>query len=213
MFQSYETLQKLVAAKVTAVVRGDSYEEAETIANACVEGGISSIEITFTTPNAGSLIAHLKAQQKEITVGAGSVLDAETARFAILQGAEYVVSPCFDEETAKLCNTYHIPYIPGCMTIKEIKEAIQFGVALIKLFPGNNFSPAMIQAVKGPLPKVEMMPTGGVNMNNVQEWFENGAAAVGVGSDWNRALRAAGPKGVVEAAESYMDILVNYATT
>ncbi|UCZ53866.1 bifunctional 2-keto-4-hydroxyglutarate aldolase/2-keto-3-deoxy-6-phosphogluconate aldolase [Bacillus shivajii] len=208
MFQSFQTLQKLTEEKLTAVVRGDTYDEAKTIAEHCIEGGVKSIEVTFTTPNAAQLMSELKEKYKEeVVIGAGSVLDAETARIAILNGAEYVVSPCFDKGAAKMCNRYQIPYIPGCMTIKEIKEATEYGVALIKLFPGNNFSPSIIKAIKGPLPTVEVMPTGGVNLENVHEWLENGAAAVGVGSDWNKALKAEGAEGIVSAAKKYIEKL------
>lgn len=207
MFPNFQTLQKLTSAKLTAVVRGDSFQEAEIIAHRCIEGGVKSIEVTFTTPNAVTLISQLKEKYSDIAIGAGSVLDSETARIAILHGAEYVVSPCFDKEAAKLCNRYHVPYIPGCMTIKEIKEATEYGVSLIKLFPGNNFAPSIIKAIKGPLPTIEVMPTGGVNLDNVDEWLENGAIAVGVGSDWNKALKTSGEEGIVTVAKKYIDKL------
>ncbi|WP_096437270.1 bifunctional 2-keto-4-hydroxyglutarate aldolase/2-keto-3-deoxy-6-phosphogluconate aldolase [Alteribacter populi] len=204
MFKAFQTLQKITEKKVTAVVRGDTFEEAETIARHCIEGGVKSIEVTFTTPDAPTLIKKLRDHGEEIIVGAGSVLDSETARIAMVSGAEYIVSPCFDKETAITCNRYHIPYIPGCMTVKEIKEATESGVALIKLFPGNHFSPSMIKAIKGPLPTVEVMPTGGVNLGNVNEWLEAGAVAVGVGSDWNKALSSNGEAGVLETAKRYV---------
>lgn len=204
MFQSFEILQKLTTEKVTAVVRGKTYEEALSIAKGCIEGGIKSIEVTFTTPNALKLISVLKEEYKDAIIGAGSVLDSETARLAILNGAEYVVSPCFDEGAARTCNRYQIPYIPGCMTIKEIKDATEFGIVLIKLFPGNNFSPSMIKAIKGPLPTVEVMPTGGVNLENLHVWFENGACSVGVGSDFNKALATNGQNGVVDLSQQYI---------
>lgn len=206
MFQSLTTLLDLAQSKVTAVVRGSTFEEAEKIAIGCIEGGIKSIEVTFTTPNALQLLNVLKEKYGEtIILGAGSVLDSETARLAILNGAKYVVAPCFDEETAKTCNRYQIPYIPGCMTIKEIKEATELGSALIKLFPGNNFSPSMIKAIKGPLPTVEVMPTGGVNLENLHLWFENGACSIGVGSDFNKALTKGGEEAVSQLARQYVE--------
>jgi 2-dehydro-3-deoxyphosphogluconate aldolase / (4S)-4-hydroxy-2-oxoglutarate aldolase len=207
--KSYNTLNKMITAGITAVVRGDTFEEAETIANGCIAGGVTSIEVTFTTPDAVRLIKQLSLSYPDITVGAGSVLDSETARIAILNGAEYVVSPCFDKGAAMLCNRYQVPYVPGCMTIREMKEATEYGVSLIKLFPGNQFEPSFIKSVKGPLPHVEVMPTGGVNTSNVQQWIENGAAAVGVGSDWNKALKTSGEEGVIEAARNYVSILSN----
>ncbi|WP_354004542.1 bifunctional 2-keto-4-hydroxyglutarate aldolase/2-keto-3-deoxy-6-phosphogluconate aldolase [Alkalihalophilus pseudofirmus] len=209
MMKSYQILQKMIDAGITAVVRGDTFEEAATIAKGCIEGGVTSIEVTFTTPDAMRLIKQLSSQYPDITVGAGSVLDSETARIAILNGAEYVVSPCFDAGAAKLCNRYQVPYVPGCMTIREMKEATEYGVALIKLFPGNQFEPSFIKSVKGPLPHVAIMPTGGVNASNAKEWIKNGAAAVGVGSDWNKALKNSGVEGVVEAAKVYVELLTN----
>ncbi|TMW72294.1 bifunctional 2-keto-4-hydroxyglutarate aldolase/2-keto-3-deoxy-6-phosphogluconate aldolase [Alteribacter natronophilus] len=207
MFKGLRTLQKLADEKITAVVRGDTPEEAEAIAVGCIEGGVKSIEVTFTTPGADDIIRSLKKEHPECLTGAGSVLDPETARLAMLAGADYVVSPCFDKETAMICNRYHVPYIPGCMTVKEMKEASEYGADLIKLFPGNHFAPGMIKAVKGPLPTVEIMPTGGVNLENMQDWLDAGAAAVGVGSEWNKAYKSHGQEGVRQAAEDFVSKL------
>ena len=114
-------------------------------------------------------------------IGAGTVLDAATARIAILAGAEFIVSPAFDKETAKLCNLYQIPYMPGCMTITEMTTAMQYGADIIKLFPGSAFGPSFVKAVKAPLPQANIMPTGGVSLDNMEEWFKNGVIAVGAG--------------------------------
>ncbi|MGL6169417.1 MAG: bifunctional 2-keto-4-hydroxyglutarate aldolase/2-keto-3-deoxy-6-phosphogluconate aldolase, partial [Fusobacteriaceae bacterium] len=102
-------------------------------------------------------------------------------RIAILAGAEYIVSPCFDLETAKLCNRYAIPYMPGCMTITEMVTAIEAGADIVKLFPGSAFGPDFIKAVKAPLPQANIMPTGGVSLENVDKWIKNGVIAVGAG--------------------------------
>ena len=153
------------------------------IAEACKEGGIPAIEITFTVPYADEVIRELaKAYQDgSMIIGAGTVLDAATARIAILAGAQYVVSPCLDEETIKLCNRYQIPVMPGCVTIKEMVTAMELGADIIKVFPGDLVGPGYIKAVKGPLPQAPMMPTGGVSLDNVGEWIKNGCVAVGVG--------------------------------
>jgi 2-dehydro-3-deoxyphosphogluconate aldolase / (4S)-4-hydroxy-2-oxoglutarate aldolase len=181
-----EVLNRITGCGVVAVVRADSPEEALQISEACIKGGVTGIEITFTTPNAEEAIkaldAHFAAHQ-EIVIGAGTVLDAATARMAILAGAKFIVSPCFDEESAKLCNLYQVPYMPGCMTITEMKNALQFGVEIIKLFPSNAFAPEFIKAIKPPLPQVNIMPTGGVNLDNVDQWIKNGCVAVGVGGN------------------------------
>ena len=111
----------------------------------------------------------------EMLLGAGTVLDSETARIAILSGAAYIVSPSFNLETAKLCNRYRVPYIPGCMTINEVITAMEAGADIIKIFPADLFGPKIIKDIKGPLPQAKMMPTGGVDVDNVGEWIKAGA--------------------------------------
>ena len=144
-------LQKLENAGVIAVVRGKTKEEALKASQAIVAGGMRGIELTFTVPQATEVIQELVALYKEdsdVVIGAGTVLDATTARLAIVAGAEYIVSPSFDEETAKICNLYQVPYLPGCMTITEMKEALKSGADIIKLFPGSVYGPSVISAFK-----------------------------------------------------------------
>nr|WP_263324536.1 bifunctional 4-hydroxy-2-oxoglutarate aldolase/2-dehydro-3-deoxy-phosphogluconate aldolase [Neobacillus sp. Marseille-Q6967] len=179
-------LSKIAESGVVAVVRADSKEEAVKISEACVKGGIQGIEVTFTVQGADEVIKELSSLYQEnnnVVIGAGTVLDATTARIAILAGAQFVVSPAFDEETAKLCNLYQVPYMPGCMTITEIKRALEAGVDIVKLFPGSAFGPDFVKAVKAPLPQVNIMPTGGVDLNNIDQWIRNGCVAVGVGGN------------------------------
>lgn len=182
--RKYEVLRRIEDVGVVAVVRAENSEKAKTIATACMEGGIDSIEITFTVPGANEVIKDLtKEFGDKLLVGAGTVLDSETARIAILAGAKYIVSPGFDLETAKLCNRYQIPYMPGCMTITEMLTAMEAGADVIKVFPGSAFGPSFIKAVKGPLPQAVLMPTGGVSIDNVDQWIKNGCIAVGVGGN------------------------------
>ncbi|MGG1220064.1 bifunctional 4-hydroxy-2-oxoglutarate aldolase/2-dehydro-3-deoxy-phosphogluconate aldolase [Priestia endophytica] len=179
-------LSKLSDCGVVAVVRGDSTEEAIRISEACIKGGIKGIEVTFTVQDADTVIKELVSiydNNDNVIIGAGTVLDAQTARIAILAGAEFIVSPSFDKETAKLCNLYKIPYMPGCMTITEMKAALEYGADIVKLFPGSAFGPDFVKAVKAPLPQVNIMPTGGVNLENIKEWIQNGCTAVGVGGN------------------------------
>ncbi|RAS73263.1 bifunctional 4-hydroxy-2-oxoglutarate aldolase/2-dehydro-3-deoxy-phosphogluconate aldolase [Priestia endophytica] len=179
-------LSKLSDCGVVAVVRGDSTEEAIRISEACIKGGIKGIEVTFTVQDADTVIKELVSiydNNDNVIIGAGTVLDAQTARIAILAGAEFIVSPSFDKETAKLCNLYKIPYMPGCMTITEMKTALEYGAGIVKLFPGSAFGPDFVKAVKAPLPQVNIMPTGGVNLENIKEWIQNGCTAVGVGGN------------------------------
>jgi len=178
-------LQKIVDAGLVAVVRAESAEQAEKIADACVKGGVAAIEITFTVPGAAETIKALAAAYKggEIIVGAGTVLDAETARAAILAGAQYVVSPALNVDTVRLCNRYQVPVMPGAMTLKEIIEAMEAGADIVKLFPGEALGPSFVKAVKGPLPQAPLMPTGGVSLENVGDWIKAGCVAVGVGGN------------------------------
>lgn len=180
------TLSNLIECGVVAVVRADTKEKAIKISEACVKGGVTGIEVTFTVQGAEEVIRELSATYEgnsQVVIGAGTVLDATTARLAILAGAMYIVSPSFDEDTARLCNLYQVPYMPGCMTVSEMKHALEYGADIIKLFPGNAFGPEFIKAIKAPLPQVNVMPTGGVNLDNVSDWIKNGAVAVGVGGN------------------------------
>ena len=183
MLKKSETLERIINTGIVAVVRAESIAEAVRISSACIEGGVPAIEVTYTVPGATEVIKALKETfpADKLIVGAGTVLDAATARMAILAGAEYIVSPGFDKETAKLCNLYQIPYMPGCMTITEMMKAMQYGADIVKLFPGSAFGPSFVKAVKAPLPQANIMPTGGVSLDNVEEWFKNGVVAVGAG--------------------------------
>lgn len=202
MLKKCETLKRITAIGIVAVVRANTTEEAITIAKACIEGGIPAIEITFTVPGAELVIKNLneKFTEDELIIGAGTVLDSETARLAILNGSKYIVSPHFEESIAKCCNRYSIPYMPGCLTIKEIVSALEYGVDIIKLFPGSAFGSGFIKSIKGPLPHVNIMPTGGVDIDNVDLWIQNGAVAIGVGS----ALTKGTPKQITEMAKRFV---------
>ncbi|MHA6253136.1 bifunctional 2-keto-4-hydroxyglutarate aldolase/2-keto-3-deoxy-6-phosphogluconate aldolase [Oceanobacillus sp. CAU 1775] len=181
--QMYSILNAMLESKLAVVLRGDHLEMAEKTADACVNGGVSTLEITFTIPGAAQLLERLQGKYDQVLVGAGTVLDSETARIAILAGAKFIVSPAFNLDTAKLCHRYAIPYLPGCMTINEVLSAVESGVSVVKLFPGSVFSPSFIKNIHGPLPHVEIMPTGGITLENVRDWFEAGACMVGVGGE------------------------------
>jgi 2-dehydro-3-deoxyphosphogluconate aldolase/(4S)-4-hydroxy-2-oxoglutarate aldolase len=184
-------LQQIVNEGVVAVLRADTAEDVVRMAEQAIAGGIKVIEITMTVPFALRAIEQLAAKYSSTTsdpakyaiIGVGTVLDPETARMAILSGAEFVVGPSLNADTVVLCNRYRIPIMPGCMTIADIQSALELGVDVVKLFPGNLYSPAMIKAIKGPMPQANIMPTGGVNLDNLGEWVKAGAVAVGIGSD------------------------------
>lgn len=199
-------LTKLQKSGVIAVVRGASKEEAFKASQAIIEGGITGIELTFTVPEAAAVIAELTEtyrDQHDVVIGAGTVLDAVTARLAIMAGAEYVVSPTFDQATAEMCNLYQVPYLPGCMTISEMKEALKAGADIIKLFPGSAYGPSIISAFKAPLPQLNIMPTGGVSLANMAEWFDAGVVAVGVGGSLLAPAATGDFAAVTEVAKQY----------
>jgi 2-dehydro-3-deoxyphosphogluconate aldolase / (4S)-4-hydroxy-2-oxoglutarate aldolase len=180
-----DIINKLEQSKIVAVIRADTEDDAYLITNACVKGGIRFIEITFTIPNASKIIKKLCDTfiNQEIIIGAGTVLDNKTAKIAIESGAKFIVSPTFDIKTSKICKKEQIPYIPGCLTITEIMNAINHGCDVIKLFPGSAFGPSYIKSIHGPLPNIKIMPTGGISLSNISDWVKNGAFALGVGSE------------------------------
>ncbi|WP_223591926.1 bifunctional 4-hydroxy-2-oxoglutarate aldolase/2-dehydro-3-deoxy-phosphogluconate aldolase [Neobacillus bataviensis] len=202
------TLTKIANCGVVAVVRADSAEEACHISDACIEGGILSIEITFTIQGAEDVIKQLTDyyfDRECVLIGAGTVLDAVTARIAIMAGAQFIVSPAFDQETAKLCNLYQIPYMPGCMTITEMKHALESGVDIVKLFPGSTYGSEFVKAVKAPLPQVNIMPTGGVDLENVEKWIRNGCVAVGVGGNLLAPAKTGDYSKITSLARKYVE--------
>lgn len=202
MIPKMEVYQQILDAKIVAVIRGKDAEEAIAVAEAAVAGGLTAIELTYTTPNVSQVFEKLAGSQA--LIGAGTVLDAETARHALLHGAEFVVSPSFNSEIAKVCNRYNVPYLPGCMTIKEMVEATEWGCDILKLFPANGFEPSFIGSVNGPLPKVRIMPTGGINIKNMNAWLDAGAVAVGIGTDLTKAHRSSGEQGVTQLVKDYL---------
>nr|WP_302133622.1 bifunctional 2-keto-4-hydroxyglutarate aldolase/2-keto-3-deoxy-6-phosphogluconate aldolase [uncultured Veillonella sp.] len=179
------------------------------MSEACIAGGVTAIEVAFTTPRAHEAILTLSEKYKDnaqVVIGAGTVLDAETARMAILNGAAFVVSPAFDEATIKLCNRYRVACMPGTTTIQGVIQALELGADIVKVFPGEVMGSKFIKAVKGPLPQAQMMPTGGVSIDNVAEWFKAGAVAVGAGG----ALTGGG-KSLTEITETAKKIVVAVA--
>jgi 2-dehydro-3-deoxyphosphogluconate aldolase/(4S)-4-hydroxy-2-oxoglutarate aldolase len=195
-----EVLKRLTDCGVVAVVRAENADQALKIVDACIKAGIVGIEITFTVPGAVEIIRSLSAKYKpeDILIGAGTVMDPETARAAILAGAHFVVSPCLNAETTKLCLRYQVASMAGAMTVKEAVECMEAGADIIKIFPGNLFGPAIIKSFLGPLPYAKMMPTGGVSAENAGEWIKAGAVAVGAGSDLTKGAKTGDYDAIVD---------------
>lgn len=182
--QKYNVYKAVKEQGVVVVIRGNDLQEAIKTVEACYKGGIKIIEVTFTVPRADELIKTLveKYAGSDMLVGAGTVLDAQTARIAMLAGAKFIVSPSLNIDTIKTCNRYGVPVMSGVMTPTEAQTAMENGVDILKLFPGDIAKPAGLKALKGPFPHANIMPTGGVSQDNVEEWFKAGAYAVGAGS-------------------------------
>lgn len=199
-------LTKITDVGVVAVVRAESGEKAKRIADACMEGGVPAIELTFTVPFAHKVIEELAKEYSDgsMILGAGTVMDSETARIAILSGAQYIVSPYFDPETVRLCNRYRVPAMPGAMTIKEVVSAMEAGADVVKVFPGEAFGPKILKAIKGPVPQAKLMPTGGVDVNNVDEWIKAGACAIGAGSALTGGAKTGDYKAITETAKEFV---------
>jgi 2-dehydro-3-deoxyphosphogluconate aldolase/(4S)-4-hydroxy-2-oxoglutarate aldolase len=202
-----KVLGKIIESGLVAIVRTNSSDQAARIAEACARGGAAAIEITFTVPGATAVIDALAKQYAsgEILIGAGTVLDPETARIAILAGAQYIVSPSVSPETARLCNRYQIPYMPGASTMREIVDAMECGADIVKLFPGETLGPAFVKAVKGPLPQASLMPTGGVAVDNVAEWIKAGAVAVGVGGSLTAGAQSGNFQQITDTAKQFIE--------
>lgn len=206
MLNKYNTLNKVISSGVVSVVRGASKEEAYKTAVACIEGGVKAIEVTFTAPHADEIIAELLEQyhsDPDVVIGAGTVLDPATARIAIIAGAQFIVSAAFNKDVAKVCNLYAIPYTPGCMTPNDIQTALTYGADLIKLFPGSVVGQGAVSAIHGPFPQANLMITGGVNLENMHEWFDKGAAVLGAGSNLTGAAKTGNFAGVTAQAKKY----------
>ena len=202
-----KVLGKVIESGLVAIVRTNSSEQALRIAEACARGGAAAIEITFTVPGAAAVIADLAKEYASgaILIGAGTVLDPETARIAILAGAQYIVSPSVSADTARLCNRYQIPYMPGAGTMREIVDAMECGADIVKLFPGETLGPAFVKAVKGPLPQASLMPTGGVSVDNVGDWIKAGAVAVGVGGGLTAGVEKGNLQLVTDTARQFVE--------
>jgi len=195
---------------VIAIMRANSPQSLIQATEAINKGGVRVIEVTMTTPGALDVIKESKEKFKgEILFGAGSVLDCETARMAILAGADFIVSPSLDKEMIHLCNRYGIPVIPGCFTPSEMIIAWESGASFIKLFPASILSQKMIKAVLAPFPQLEIIPVGGVNLDNALAYIMNGAIALGVGSSLvnNQLLDAGDYKEITYRAEKLISLV------
>lgn len=177
------TLGQLIDTGVIAVIRADSGGQLVNVCRALSTGGVQACEITMTTPGALDAIAQASRELgKSALIGAGSVLDAETARAAILAGARFIFSPVLNLDVIQMAHRYDCVAVPGAMTPTEIFTAWSAGADVVKVFPANHFGLQYLRDIHGPLPQVKLTPTGGVDLNTAADWIKAGAVAIGVGS-------------------------------
>jgi 2-dehydro-3-deoxyphosphogluconate aldolase/(4S)-4-hydroxy-2-oxoglutarate aldolase len=205
-----EIVEKLREIGLVPVLRAESEEQALGIASAIADGGVTVLEITMTVPGAIRVMSRLTKERPDILIGAGTVLDAETARMCMLEGAQFVVSPALNLKTIEMCHRYSIPVLPGALTPTEVVTAWQAGADVIKVFPASALGGAKyLKSLKAPLPQVEMIPTGGVSLATAKEFLEAGSFALGVGADLvdTKAMAEGKPEKITESAKKYLEIV------
>ena len=177
------TLERILEGGIVAVVRSETSEPLVKVVEALVMGGVTAAEVTFTVPDAIDVIrAVRRAVGDSLVLGAGTVLDSETARAAILAGAEYIVSPIVNLDVIRLCRRYDKPVMPGAFTPTEVVTAWEAGADIIKIFPADVGGPSYLKSLRGPLPQIRLMPTGGVDLSTAESFLKAGACCLGVGS-------------------------------
>lgn len=206
-----KVIKQIVEIGLVPVIRASSADEALRVIEAIREGGITVFEITMTVPGAVKVMEEVAAKfGADVLIGAGTVLDPETARMCILSGAQFIVSPALNLETIALCKRYSIPIMPGALTPTEIVTAWQAGADFVKVFPCSAMGGASyIKGLKAPLPQVELVPTGGVALKNAADFIKAGSSALGVGADLvdTDAIRAGDAKVVTEKAKEFLSIV------
>jgi 2-dehydro-3-deoxyphosphogluconate aldolase / (4S)-4-hydroxy-2-oxoglutarate aldolase len=205
-----EQLRRMLDAGIVAVVRSPDSHQLVDVAKALAEGGVTVMEITFSVPNALEVIRQVRQNLgDQILLGAGTVLDPETARAAILAGAEFIVSPTLNLDVIRLCHRYDKAVLPGAFTPTEILTAWEAGADVVKVFPADVVGPAFFKALRGPLPQIRLMPTGGVDLNTAAEFLKAGACCLGIGGQLvePKAVAAGDFKRIRDLAKQYVDIV------
>lgn len=200
-------LSRLKSQKVVALIRADSPDGLLECAQALAAGGLTSIELTMTTPGALKMLEAASAELPDFLFGLGTVLDAETARAGILAGAKFIVTPALRPDVIKLCRRYSVPIFCGAFTPTEIVNAWEAGADAAKVFPAEFFGPAYIKSVKAPLPHIDLVPTGGVSAANVGEFLKAGATATAAGSSLVKAadLKQKNWAAITANAQTFVD--------
>ena len=201
-----DVLRKIRSIGLLPIVRAESEAQALALVDALAAGGATAIEITMTIPKAIPLLSKLTKDRPELLLGAGTVLDPETARLCMLEGAQFIVSPALNFRTIEVCQRYSVAVMPGALTPTEIVTAWQAGADVIKIFPANAMGGASyLKSLKSPLPHIDMIPTGGVSLENARHFMESGAFALGVGGELvnRRAITENRPEAITERTEDF----------
>ena len=206
----HAVLQRVLDTGIVSIIRASSSEQLVDVAKALYEGGIDVIEVTFTTPGVLEMIAAVKKELGDnILLGAGTVLDTESVRAAVLAGAEFIVTPTVNLDVIKLCNRYSKVIMPGGFTPTEILTAWEAGADIVKVFPADVGGPSYLKAIHGPLPQIRLLPTGGVDLQTLPSFVKAGACAVGLGSALveKAAVEAGDMNRIRSLAEQYVALM------
>ena len=198
---------------VVAVIRSESPDSLVEVAEALVAGGVEVMEVTFTVPRATAVLEKVSARLgNRVLLGAGTVLDPETARTAILSGAEFIVSPTVNPRVIEMCRRYSKLSMPGALTPTEVLTAWEAGADIVKIFPSDLTGPKYLKALKAPLPQIRMMPTGGVNLDTAEEFLRSGACALGIGGQLveAKAVAAKDFQRIETLARQYVEIVKKF---
>lgn len=179
----HSDLQRILDSGLVAIIRAPDGDQLVNVARSLLEGGIGIVEVTFTVPGVLEIIRAVREELgDQILLGAGTVLDTESARAALLAGAEFIVTPTVNRDVIELCHRYDKVVMPGGFTPTEVLAAWEAGADVVKVFPADSVGPAHLKALKGPFPQIRLMPTGGVNLATLGNFVQAGACAVGLGS-------------------------------
>jgi 2-dehydro-3-deoxyphosphogluconate aldolase/(4S)-4-hydroxy-2-oxoglutarate aldolase len=210
------SLERVLRSGIVAIIRAESPDLLVDVAEALAAGGVEVMEVTFTIPRATDVLERVAAKLgNRILLGAGTVLDAETARIAILAGAEFIVAPNVNLSVIELCRRYSKPVMPGALTPTEVVTAWQAGADIVKIFPSDITGPRYLKALHGPLPHVRLMPTGGVNLETATEFLKAGACALGIGTSLvdPKAVAAGDLKKIESLARQYVEIVARFRSS
>lgn len=209
-------LDRILDRAIVAVIRAESPDLLVDVAEALLAGGVDVMEVTFTVPRVTEVLEKVTAKLgSRVLLGAGTVLDAETARVAILSGAEFIVSPCVCLDVIELCRRYTKPVMPGALTPTEVVTAWQAGADVVKIFPSELTGAKYIKSLKAPLPQIRMMPTGGVNLDTAEEFLKAGSCALGIGGSLvePKAVASGDLKRIESLARQYVEIVKRFQTS